>query len=179
MNTPELVLDVASGARPPRPGLTRLDAYALEADVRWDALRFPYPFPDASFDKIECRQFIEHLQPGHEDPLWPMLREFARLLRPGGIAELETPSATCPINAWTNPLHRRAFTPRSFDFLNGRDDSVAWEVGRLPFQVESVHAWRHVQWGWFDSSYHVPKYLGLQLNVGHVRAIQFRLKRKP
>lgn len=174
---PPLVLDVASGARPQMPNLVRLDAYAPEADVRWDALKFPYPFDAGTFDVIQCRQFIEHIPTNGSDPLWPLLREFGRILKPGGVVELEVPSATCPINMWTNPLHRRAFTPRSFDFLNGRDDSVQWEIGVLPFTLKHVKTWRHVQLGGFDSSYHIPKYLRFNPNIGHVRALRFTLQR--
>jgi 2-polyprenyl-3-methyl-5-hydroxy-6-metoxy-1,4-benzoquinol methylase len=45
------------------------------------------PMPDSSFDLIVAAEVIEHLEsPRH------MMREIARLLRPGGVAVLSTPN---------------------------------------------------------------------------------------
>lgn len=170
-------LNVAAGSEQ-RQGWVAMDLHSPTADVRHDALQFPYPFPDASFDNVVCKQFIEHVQPNGTDPLWDLLREFGRILKPGGHAILETPSATCPTTMWTNPLHRRAFTPRSFDWLNGADPTISWEVGRIPFRVNQVWVGRHVHFGrWFDSSYHFKKYFGWGPNWGHVNWIRFTLER--
>lgn len=162
----------------PEPGLIRMDAYAPNADLVHDALKFPYPIDSFSIDILECSQFLEHIPTTPNDLLWPLLREWARIVKPNGLVIISVPSATCAINAWTNPLHRRGFTPRTFDFLKGRDDSIVWEIGNLPFALEKVSTQRHVQIGGFDSSYHIPKYLKIKLNVGHVRAITFVLRRK-
>lgn len=170
-------LNVAAGSER-RPGWVAMDLHSPGADVKHDALVFPYPFPEASFDRVVCRQFIEHLSVNGADPLWPLLREFRRLVKPGGEIVLDTPSATCPMIAWTNPLHRRAFTPRSFDFLKGRDPSIEWEVGPLGLELARVEVGRHVHLGeWFDSSYHFPKYLGWDPNIGHVSWVRFTLRR--
>lgn len=55
------------------------------------------PEPDASFDAILCTEVFEHLP----DPV-PALREFARLLRPGGVLIV-----TAPFNSLTHvaPYH--------------------------------------------------------------------------
>lgn len=47
------------------------------------------PFADASFDTIVAGELVEHI-PAHELPV--MLREFHRLLRPGGRLLLTTPN---------------------------------------------------------------------------------------
>lgn len=47
-----------------------------------------FPLADASFDWIFCEHLIEHLQP---TGALSMLREFQRLLRPGGVIRISTP----------------------------------------------------------------------------------------
>ena len=49
------------------------------------------PFPTASFDLIICIDTIQHLTPAGADLV--ALKEFARLLRPGGLLYLRTNSA--------------------------------------------------------------------------------------
>ena len=53
-----------------------------QADLERDLL----PWPDCSMDAVTCMHLIEHLT-----DLSPMLREIARLLKPGGRVYFETP----------------------------------------------------------------------------------------
>lgn len=55
-----------------------------QIDIVCDIISIPEP--DASFDAILCSEVFEHIP----DPL-PALREFARLLKPGGILILTAP----------------------------------------------------------------------------------------
>jgi SAM-dependent methyltransferase len=54
-------------------GRTRADAEFVTFDGR------SLPFEDASFDLVYCKQVLEHVEQPHE-----LLREVARVLRPGG-----------------------------------------------------------------------------------------------
>jgi len=67
----------------------------------------PLPWPDASMDAITCMHVVEHLQ----DPTG-LVRETARVLRPGGRAYFETPHP-CSLDL---PSARGRFT------LNFHDD---------------------------------------------------------
>jgi SAM-dependent methyltransferase len=51
-----------------------------------DLERDPLPWPDGSMDAITCMHLIEHL-----NDLKPLVREIARLLKPGGRVYFETP----------------------------------------------------------------------------------------
>lgn len=49
----------------------------------------PLPYPDNTFDAISCCQCLEHFTHSH----LPALREFHRVLRPGGLLEIDVPNA--------------------------------------------------------------------------------------
>ncbi|MSU57888.1 MAG: SAM-dependent methyltransferase [Pedosphaera sp.] len=53
---------------------------------RVDFERDPLPWPDRSMDAVTCLHVIEHLR-----DLTPLLREIARVLKPGARAYFETP----------------------------------------------------------------------------------------
>ena len=56
----------------------------------------PYPFGDNSFDAITCCQVLEHFTHSH----LPSVQEMFRVLRPGGLVEIDVPNAVC----WRNRL---------------------------------------------------------------------------
>ena len=51
----------------------------------------PIPFVDGFFDAVVCCQVLEHFTHSH----LPVMSEINRVLRPGGIVEIDVPNAVC------------------------------------------------------------------------------------
>jgi SAM-dependent methyltransferase len=49
----------------------------------------PIPYPDGFFDAVVCCQVLEHFSHSH----LPAMKEIRRVLRPGGIVEVDVPNA--------------------------------------------------------------------------------------
>lgn len=67
-------------------GYVNVDLYAEKVDERFDALTIPYP--DNTFDEVKAFHIIEHFDwfKGQE-----ALKEWCRVLKPGGRLHIETP----------------------------------------------------------------------------------------
>jgi ubiquinone/menaquinone biosynthesis C-methylase UbiE len=70
----------------------------------------PLPFPDAGFDGVIMKDLLEHVP----DPVH-VVREAARVLRPGGLAFASSPDAQRWV--WDDYTHRRPFTRKSYRLL--------------------------------------------------------------
>ncbi len=105
------ILDVGCGIRK-APGAIGIDRNpASAADVLCDLDRLPYPFADASFDRLEATHVIEHVA----DVLRTM-EEFHRLVKPGGRVRVVTPHYT-DFSSFCDPTHRwhlNSFSFRTF-----------------------------------------------------------------
>ncbi len=54
------------------------------------------PYEDNSFDAVTCCQALEHFTHSH----LPAVKEMHRILKPGGILEIDVPNAVCFRNRW-------------------------------------------------------------------------------
>jgi SAM-dependent methyltransferase len=107
------VLDLGCGAHK-EPGAIGVDRSSeTQADVVHDLDRFPYPFPDSSFDRIIGRDVLEHLT-----DVLAVMSELARIGRPGALIELRTPHFSSCL-AYADPTHRHVFALQSVDHLAG------------------------------------------------------------
>ena len=70
------------------PGWANLDLAGPAPVIEWD-LTLALPLPPASCDFIYSEHFVEHI--AHDDARY-LLRECHRVLRPGGVLRLTTPS---------------------------------------------------------------------------------------
>jgi SAM-dependent methyltransferase len=79
------------------------------------------PFPTASFDLIICIDTIQHLTPSGADLV--AVKEFSRLLRPGGLLYLRTNSARGhpPLEGADPNQYRRYLLPELVRMLNESD----------------------------------------------------------
>jgi SAM-dependent methyltransferase len=94
-----------------------LDLHAPHVDVAHDLDVTPWPWDDGSFASIVALDVVEHLRA--DVSVW--LDECWRILRPGGLLYVRVPLYTHQ-NAFTDPTHRRFFTPHSFDYWDKRTE---------------------------------------------------------
>jgi len=101
-----------------------------QADLIHDLDFFPYPLQDSSWDRIICKDVLEHV-----GDFVRTMEEIWRVGAPGAILEVRAPFMSS-INYFSDPTHRRAFTSRSFDyFIEGRP---AFRLGYSPARFEMV-----------------------------------------
>jgi SAM-dependent methyltransferase len=112
-----LVLNVGSGldARAFGRRVVRLDRFAPAASVRADAAA-PLPFTDGAFDAALCTEVLEHVSDAGA-----VLREIARVVRPGGRVLVTVPFVyhyhedPCDLRRYTPPGLRAALEDSGFD----------------------------------------------------------------
>ena len=95
---------------------------------RADFEREPLPWADATVDAITCMQLVEHLR-----ELGLLLREIARVLKPGGRVYFETPHP----KTLTLPSHRGA--PVTFT-MNFYDDPTHVQVVTMAALTQQMQA---------------------------------------
>ena len=123
------------------------------------------PMRDESFDTVVCIEAIEHVPSANR-----LLREIARVLRPGGLLIISTPNKwmTSPMRAQPmNPYHIREWYPRSFIALVSR---YFWRVEVLG---QSFHPpGRAIQVFWYSWK---PGVKAMLDRLGLLRMIQLIL----
>lgn len=91
-----LRLNIGAG-RLARAGYVNLDRFPADPDVMYWDFRNPLPVDTGGAVHIHCEHFIEHLE--HTEAL-ALLKEFARVLAPGGTLRLICPDAGLYLNAY-------------------------------------------------------------------------------
>lgn len=144
-----------------------LDPHAAGVDVVCDLNRFPYPFADAKFSRILCRDVLEHLE-----DIPRVVAEIHRLLKPSGILEIRVPHYTS-MDAYGDPTHRHFLSCRSFNFClegsahQGLRTAAKYRLRRReivfykPYRLLGIAAWANrfpVRWEgyfayWFPAQY--------------------------
>jgi len=117
--TPLRVLDIGCAANK-MPDAIGIDINPeSQADILHDLNLYPYPIEESSIDKIYAKHIIEHL-----DNPRSFLKEIHRVLKPGGVAYVETPHFSCRV-AYSEPEHKLFYSYFMFtELLKGIDFKV-------------------------------------------------------
>lgn len=102
----------------------------------------PWPWPDASFTRIEAHHVFEHLE-----NMELALRESARVLKPGGALVVTMPMG---LNSIADPDHKHVWTWQTPEFYCGKRH---WDVDvGLHVAAKSVDTHTHLRgvWGALD-----------------------------
>lgn len=90
----------------------------------------PIPGPDEFFDAVSCCQCFEHFTHSH----LPAMREFHRVLKPGGMIEVDVPNFASLRNRW-RLFRRKSIT---YDFEGHYLDAKLIE-----YKGSQFYPWRH------------------------------------
>lgn len=103
---------------------SRTGAVGLNSLKLLNARAESLPFKDATFDAVVAQHLLEHIHNPKE-----ALREWRRVLRPGGVVAMVTPNALYPDpTIFDDPSHVNLFTP---DTLRFALESAGFEVLHL------------------------------------------------
>lgn len=148
------------------PARRHANAVAVDAldfdgvDVVGDVFAVLASIPDASVDEVHSYHFLEHVE-----PLSGIVRELARVLKPGGLLHTVVPHFSNPY-FYSDYTHRQAFGLYSFSYL--ADDPIFRR--RVPrYQVDTGLVLENVTLGFkaakpFYVRYALRRLLGLIVN---------------
>jgi SAM-dependent methyltransferase len=143
-------LDVGCGDRKTE-GAVGIDIVALPGvDIVHDLDVYPWPLDDGSFDKVLMLNIIEHL-----DDTIKAMREVHRILKPGGIAHIETVYWNHKYT-WSDPQHKHAFTELSWEFFTGK---------RKEYYTDFKYELVSFVWQYDYHLKHLPKFLKRFLGI--------------
>lgn len=100
-----------------------LEKHRREIDVTHDLNITPWPWKDASFERINASSVFEHLS----IDLVAALNECWRILKPGGTLRVKVPYWQND-NAYADPTHRWRYSLRSLDLFDP-DTKLGRELG--------------------------------------------------
>jgi hypothetical protein len=112
-------------------GLNKLKGYVnldssrkVSPDKVWNLEKTPLPFKDNSFDEVLAEHVLEHLTNFVE-----LMHDLRRICKKKAIIKIKVPFYTS-CEAFTDPTHRRFFTPFTFDYFNANS-----KIGKFSHEV--------------------------------------------
>jgi hypothetical protein len=97
-----------------KDGFVNVDTGDCRVDVRHDLNVVPYPFGSDRFRLILANHVLEHLD---KDQWMALIDELYRISAPNAMWEFRSPYGLSD-NFVTDPTHRMALSPRSFDYFD-------------------------------------------------------------
>lgn len=126
MTTPTKILELGCGAQK-TPGAVGVDRVAGPGvDVVHDLSRFPWPFPDGTFDEVRLSHVLEHL-----GDVLKTMEEIHRISRPGAKIMIWTPHYSS-MNSWTDPTHFVHMGYRSMDYVT---KEARYDYGAARYEI--------------------------------------------
>jgi len=111
------VLELGCGPARRHPEAVTVDALDFDGvDVVGDVFQVLAMIPDSSVDAVHSYHFVEHVE-----PLSRIVRELARILKPGGLLHTVVPHFSNPY-FYSDYTHRQMFGLYSFSYL--ADDPI-------------------------------------------------------
>jgi len=130
-----LILNLGCGYRP-REGAINQDKFKHSqwVDVAHDLNSTPWPWQDNTFNHVYMMDVLEHLQ-----DVVKSLEEVHRILKTGGLFDLEVPGAHHQIS-FRDPTHLHFFTPESMDYFIPGKDMEKWYgfYSKMRWQMKSI-----------------------------------------
>jgi SAM-dependent methyltransferase len=100
-----------------------------DADIIHDLNVFPYPFADNEWDRILCRDVLEHV-----DDFVGTVGEIWRIARPAAMVEVSGPFMSS-VNFFSDPTHKRAFTSKTFDYFIEGSRAFMFNYSKARFEL--------------------------------------------
>ena len=140
------ILDVGCGINK-LPGAIGIDRNpASRADVLVDVDRLPYPFRDASFDRLQAIHVIEHVS-----DVIATVEEWRRLVRRGGEVFIVTPHYT-DFSSFCDPTHRWHLTSFSLRYFGENHGGFGYysaaRFQEISCRVRLLSLWRYMGFEW-------------------------------
>lgn len=96
---------------------------ASAADVVHDLDIFPWPFADASADRVVCSHVLEHL---HYP--WHAMKEIVRVARSGAVVEIATPHYSSP-DSWGDITHYAHYSLKTWEpYYTARNPAAPFKL---------------------------------------------------
>ena len=146
-NNTLMILDIGCG-RNKTPGAIGIDIdNSSDADVLHDLNSHHYPFKKNVFDRIICKQVLEHL-----DSLPDVFREIHRIAKSNALLVIEVPHFSC-FYAFCSLSHKRFFSYFSLDSFLKKSGLFVIQKRKITFHRAYRRWCLHLLFNRFPLSY--------------------------
>lgn len=113
---------------------------ACGAEVVHDLRKIPWPFPDNSFDTVQCSHIMEHFW---GDEVIRIAKEVSRILRVGGHWVVVVPYGNHRV-AWHNPHHKQRWDENTICYLSR--SLYGLRDGKITAGTGAHHNMEYAEW---------------------------------
>lgn len=136
-------LDIGSGGKSGDSSFIGVDAYVESADVK--AFMWDLPYEDNSVDVIFSSQALEHVS---KFDVIPTLKEWNRVLKPGGKLQIIVPDLEWAVRFWLDYIDKPDATGWPMDIIFGNQKHEG-EFHKTGFTPKIMWQYFHLSGMWF------------------------------